>query len=47
MSTPPLPKAFAHWAIMSWWLLTAIFGKIIRATSTGPVPEPHVLQPYA
>lgn len=23
------------------------FWKTIRATSTGPVPEPHVLQPYA
>ena len=47
MSMPPLPKAFAHWAIMSWWLPMAISGKTIRATSTGPVTEPHVLQPYA
>ena len=47
MSTPPSPKGSAHWAIMSWWLLMAISGKTIRATSTGPVPEPHVLQPYA
>ena len=47
MSMPPLPKAFAHWAIMSWWLQMAISGKTIRATSTGTVPEPHVFQPCA